>query len=641
MQQRTDIEGLRAYAVLAVILYHFGVPGFSGGFSGVDVFFTISGFLMTSIILRGLTAGNFSFTEFYLSRARRILPALVVLCIALLALGWFWLAPTDYAKLSWHTAGAGGFFSNFIFMHEEGYFDVPSQTKWLLHTWSLSLEWQFYMLYPLLLKLAAAIGKPTRKTFGRTIGGIAVLSLAASIYFTPNAPSQSFFMLPMRAWELAAGGLVYLYAPLLTARGAWVTEIAGLALIVLSAHCFTTLMPWPGTNALLPVAGATLVLAAARDRSWLTGTRVMQAIGGWSYSIYLWHWPIFVALGYLAIKTSLWLGYGIIASFVLGAASYYCIEQPARRYFVSRERAAVGAACAILLLCAAGFFISAHHGFPARVSDAIRTIDAEATDHIPDFTPPCGFNRKTLALTPCIVGDPNHIRWVVWGDSHAGTILSAVETATHDGILYYSTACPTLFDIELKSNSASNHCTAFNREVAAEVAKLPRDVGIIIANRYSLNIKGENEGVKKPWGFIYKDIPDADAQLDPYGLYTDRLTDTLCTIASTHPVYAVAPIPEMGRSVPELMVRAAMIGRPIADVTLPLADYRARNDVALAALAHAHIQCGVHVLDPTKYLCDSSICHGARDGKPLYFDDNHLSESGNKTLVPMFNKLKP
>ena len=641
MQQRSDIQGLRAYAVIAVILFHFSVPGFTGGFAGVDVFFVISGFLMTSIILRGLTAGDFSLPHFYLSRARRIIPALAVLCATLLLLGWFWLAPTDYAKLGRHSTAAAGFFSNFIFMDEEGYFDAPSQSKWLLHTWSLSVEWQFYMLYPLLLKCVARFGKANGKILGRAIIGLAIFSLAASIFLTPNAPAQSFYLLPTRAWELAAGGLVYLYAPALSARSAWVAELTGIALIVLSAHCFTSFMPWPGTNALLPVAGAALLLAAARQRSWLTGTRLAQWVGGCSYSIYLWHWPVYVALGYFAWKTPLWLASGIGASFLLGALSYYFVEHPARRYFATTKRATIGTVCAVLLLCGAGFTISTQHGIPARVSDEVRAIDAVSTDHIPAFAKPCGFDRKTLALTPCVVGDPDRIRWVVWGDSHAGSILSAVAAATHDGILYYSHACSTLFDVELKSKGASNHCTEFNHAVADQVAALPRHVGVIIANRYSVNIKGPNEGVKKPWGFVYKDIPEADAQRDPYGLYTERLTSTLCSITKHHAVYTVGPIPELGRLVPETMVRAAMIGRPLTDVILPLTDYRARNDVALGALTKASKQCGTHLLDPTKYLCDGSVCHGAHHGKPLYFDDNHLSESGNKMLVPMFAKLKP
>ena len=146
---RHDINGLRAWAVMAVVLYHFGVPGFAGGFVGVDVFFVISGFLMTSIIISGLEQGRFSLWSFYLARARRIIPALLVLCISLLVLGWFWLPSADYKMLGTHAATALAFVSNLKFWREAGYFDAASHEKWLLHTWSLSVEWQFYILLPL------------------------------------------------------------------------------------------------------------------------------------------------------------------------------------------------------------------------------------------------------------------------------------------------------------------------------------------------------------------------------------------------------------------------------------------------------------------------------------------------------------
>ncbi len=634
MQLRTDIQGLRAYAVMAVMLYHFGVTGVGGGFIGVDVFFVISGFLMTSIIARGLERGHFSIVDFYLARARRILPALAIVCTSLLLLGWFWLSPSDYAVLGKHTGSAIGFFSNFTFMDEEGYFDAPSKAKWLLHTWSLSVEWQFYVLYPVLLAGVARFSRAPSAAIKRSVWILGGVSLAASAIVTPLASGFAFYMLPTRAWELVAGGLVYLYAPKLRTR---LAEPLGMALILISACFYNTLMPWPSVYALLPVLGAAMVIARAPQHSLLTGNPIAQALGRWSYSVYLWHWPIVVALGYFALKTPLWIGAGIAGSVALGAVSYRLVEQPARHFFVGRARTAWFTLATVAALMAAGFGIAHLHGIPARVSPAVQQIDRESHNGLIPFAEPCGFNRKTLALTTCVLGDKNNIRWVVWGDSHAGSIVSAVQAATNSGVLFYTHACATLFDTELKSKASNNHCTEFNRAVAAQISALPRHVGVVVINRYSVNIKGPNEGVNKPWGFIYTNTPPSG---DPNTAYRLRLSETLCSVAKQRAVVAVSPIPEMGVDVPRTMAHAAMLGEPAPDVTLPRTTYEARNDVALGALEYAAKQCGVRVLDRTPHLCDRALCHGAKDGKPLYFDDDHLSESGNKLLVPMFAKLK-
>lgn len=638
MQQRSDIQGLRAYAVAAVMLYHFGIAGFNGGFIGVDVFFVISGFLMTSIIARGLESGNFSLTGFYLARARRIIPALAMLCASLLVLGWWWLGPADYATLGKHASGAIGFFSNFTFMDEEGYFDAPSQSKWLLHTWSLSVEWQFYLLYPLLLMTIAKWGGASKARFGKALAILGLLSFTASIYVTPNAAASAFYMLPTRAWELVAGGLLYLYPPQLNARHARLAEWSGIALIIASAHLLNTLTQWPGSIAFLPVLGAMLVIAGARQNSWLTGNQAMLAIGRWSYSIYLWHWPIVVGLGYFALTSMSAKIAGLVGAILLGAISYALVEQPARHIFAERKRAARATIATIAIIIAAGTYIDKQDGIASRVPPEVQQMDAEAHNTLPPFAEPCGFNRKTLALKPCVLGDAKNIRWVVWGDSHAGSIVSAVQAATQSGVLYYTHACSALFDTELKSKARGNNCVAFTRKVAEQIAALPKNVGVIVINRYSVNIKGPNEGVNKPWGFIYSNAENLPS--DPHARYTERLTDTLCSVAKSRTLYAVAPIPELGREVPQTMVRSAMAGTSVNDVTIPLADYYARNDVARDALKTVSKRCGIRMLDPVPYLCDKEVCHGARDGKPLYFDDDHLSESGNKELLPLFRQLK-
>ena len=207
---RLDINGLRAWAVVAVVLFHFGLPGVSGGFVGVDVFFVISGFLMTGIIVSALERGSFSLWSFYLARARRIMPALIVLCAAVLLLGWFILMPKEYQPLGRHARESLLFVSNLTYLAEAGYFDTASHEKWLLHTWSLSVEWQFYLLQPLLL-MGIWRFFPSRRAVSNLLLGLALLSLGWSIWLTVDNPNRAFYLLQSRAWALLLGALVYLH----------------------------------------------------------------------------------------------------------------------------------------------------------------------------------------------------------------------------------------------------------------------------------------------------------------------------------------------------------------------------------------------------------------------------------------------
>jgi peptidoglycan/LPS O-acetylase OafA/YrhL len=207
LQFRKDINGLRATAVIAVVLFHFNAPWMPGGFAGVDVFFVISGFLMTGIIFRGIEQENFSILKFYVARANRIIPALAVLCLVLLVFGWF--LPLDYKALAKHVVSSIGFFSNVIYWRESGYFDVASHEKWLLHTWSLSVEWQFYIIYPLVL---VAMRKfMSVKAMKATVLLGTVLGFTFCVIATYKWPNPAYYLLPTRAWQMMIGGVAYLY----------------------------------------------------------------------------------------------------------------------------------------------------------------------------------------------------------------------------------------------------------------------------------------------------------------------------------------------------------------------------------------------------------------------------------------------
>ncbi len=322
MKFRYDINGLRAIAVISVVLFHFKPSALPGGFAGVDVFFVISGFLMTGIIFSGIENNTFKLFKFYVARANRIVPALSIVCISLLVLGWFYFTPIDYQTLGKHVAGSISFLSNIVYLTESGYFDSSSHEKWLLHTWSLSVEWQFYIFYPLIILIL-------KRFFSIESLKIIVIVLTAfsfitSIYVTAYFPELAYYLFPTRAWEMMIGGIAFLYPfrEALNKKNKHL-EIVGLILIVGSCFFVSSGTPWPGYMAFIPVFGAFLVLVSNQQNSKLTNNVVFQSLGRWSYSIYLWHWPVLVFMYYFECRST---GLGVLISVLLGWLSYRFIE---------------------------------------------------------------------------------------------------------------------------------------------------------------------------------------------------------------------------------------------------------------------------------------------------------------------------
>lgn len=324
MQFRTDINGLRAIAVIAVVLFHFNAAWMPGGFAGVDVFFVISGFLMSGIIFRGIEQDNFSLLKFYVARANRIIPALVGLCLILLVFGWFYLNSIDYKALGNHAASSLAFVSNIVYWQESGYFSASSYEKWLLHTWSLSAEWQFYIIYPLLLVVMRKFMSITSMKATVLVG--AILGFIFCIVVTYKWPNSAYYLLPTRAWEMMIGGVAYLYPWTISAQKKQQLEWLGLLLIITSCFFISKDSPWPGYLALFPVAGAFFILQAHRNDSVITNNVIFQKLGTWSYSIYLWHWPLVVAIYYYSLD-DVFIYLGIVLSVLLGFLSNKYIEK--------------------------------------------------------------------------------------------------------------------------------------------------------------------------------------------------------------------------------------------------------------------------------------------------------------------------
>lgn len=319
---RLDINGLRAFAVLSVVLYHFGVPYVSGGFVGVDVFFVISGFLMTGIVLERVD--HKGVLDFYIARFLRIVPALVVVVLALMIFGLFALSTNEFEILSKNSISSLLFYSNNYYAIHSSYFDPSSELNFLLHTWSLSVEWQFYIFYPLLV---IAI-KKLRLPVGISLSVIFAISLAITFMRVTGSREDIFYLLPTRAWEMLAGGLVYM-ASVRYKLPEWSRHCDGygIALIVVAVVMLHSNGYWPSYSTLAPVIGAIIIILSNDQSSILTSNKISQWAGKISYSVYLWHWPIIVVMKYYDIQFSaLNIFLGVITSFILGDISYKVIK---------------------------------------------------------------------------------------------------------------------------------------------------------------------------------------------------------------------------------------------------------------------------------------------------------------------------
>ncbi len=641
---RNDINALRAWAVLAVVFYHFGVPGFSGGFVGVDVFFVISGFLMTGIIVKGLENKSFSLLDFYLARIRRILPGLIGLCAAVLLMGWFLLAPDDYIKMGEHAQDALLFKSNNTFRKEVGYFDALAHDKWLLHTWSLSVEWQFYIVLPLLMYPIWIITKIKKWIFIFFIV-LALVSLISCINKTSVDSAKAFYMLKYRSWEMIFGGLVYFCSEnnLFNFNKMRALFYAGVLLIIYSILFIDAEDNWPGYLAFIPVLGASLVVFSSEKNILVNRFLFFQWIGDRSYSIYLWHWPVVVLLTYFQKSGSIeWVFIGIVFSLILGNFSYIFIESPSRKSGGKNKFLPV---MLIVVMCAVVYLVAGYVvkflGFPMRVDNQVIQISDEQRNTVKDFRNCIYGDDKKLGALSCVLGGDS-ISAIVIGDSHAGAVATAVHSATHqdDAGVYVWTraACPFINGVTAKIRT---DCDAYAPWVFDKLKKEPKNIPVVLITRSSLYVFGGNEGVignklKKPPVFFDKpyDFPSPEFLKE----FKDRSISTICELASDRKLYLVRPIPEMKFSVPQIMARHKMMGIE-GRVSISMDEYKSRHQFILDLQDEAKARCGVEILDPVPYLCDEDSCYGDLNGRPLYSDDDHLSEFGNKVLVPMFSRI--
>lgn len=620
---RYDINGLRAIAVIAVVIFHFDPSWLPGGFAGVDVFFVISGFLMTSIIFRGFEKSSFSLIKFYIARANRIIPALAMLCLTVLLAGWFLLFPEEYEALGKHAASSITFISNFIYWQEAGYFDAASHEKWLLHTWSLAVEWQFYLIYPLiLLALKPLLG------IDKLRHGVLVMTLALLIFSIATSalwPSASYYLLATRSWELLAGGLVYLYPVNLHKNAARGVAWAGILLIGLAYAIVDATYPWPGTWAIVPVLGTAMVIMAGVQNSWLTNNWVFQPLGRWSYSIYLWHWPL-VVFGY-RYDIAYWWVAGITLSVLFGFLSYRFIENI--RWQRIESLTAVWRAKPVwigALAMVAGLTIMTQQGLSGRFTPDMQSLLASMRPS--PYREQCHIDEYDNPRNACEYENEN-VTWAVFGDSHSVELAYALAKRLdeqNEGVKHYtfSGCAPSL----LQENGTSR-CTRWYKEAVADIISDNRIDSVLINHRYSWTLFGDH----------IPDYPAVPADADPER--TARILqsfDAAINKLASHKsqVVIMYPVPEIARTVPLLVASNDLFNESTDQVIgTSKAYYQKRNAVILKHLNSANYPDNVKVIRPGDTWCDKAKCYAVNGGKALYFDSNHPSVYGAQALISL------
>ena len=432
---RNDINGLRAYAIVFVVLYHFNIPLFKAGFIGVDVFFVISGFLMTKIIASGLIQHNFHFGAFFASRFIRIIPPVILLVLAVFFINLFILTPVELREYAKYSIKALSFTSNFSLLKDaNNYFSSVGQENLLLHTWSLSVEWQFYLIYPFILWIGFKFTQSLKK-ITLLVAALFILSLAACIVMTERNQFYAFYMLVTRAWEMLAGGLVFLFkAGANKAAASAAPFYAGVLALLMSLILFDDRIAWPGYCAALTVAGTALIIYAERQASFLFSGKWLSLIGLSSYSIYLWHWPVRYFLYYAGTKLgTFYTVCAVMLSFAIGLLSYFVLEKRLFSWFKSKKRlTSMTVIClSLAVMISVSDFTRKSSGFPWRGGVSYMA----AIEHLALPNPKNGWCFYTIASTPSLTvgkeGVECHIgateeggkKALLFGDSYAGQYL--------------------------------------------------------------------------------------------------------------------------------------------------------------------------------------------------------------------------
>ena len=619
---RSDIQGLRALAVVPVVLFHAFPETLPGGFVGVDIFFVISGYLITRILHEELREDRFSIAGFYVRRVKRLFPALYLMLAVSMLLGLVMLPPDELRELARTCLATIGFVANFLFHDLSGYFDGQSELKPLLHTWSLAVEEQFYLVFPLAL-LGAYRLRP--RWLPAMLWAAAGLSLAWSVYQLGQEPSKAFYYPWPRAFELLIGAIVAVRAiPGISndsVRNG--LSLLGLILIVGSLWLLSEKQPFPGFAALPPCIGAALILAAGEDRPSLggrmIGVRPLVLIGSLSYSLYLWHWPALAFGRYMVLRplTPAEAAAAVVVAVALAWASWRYVELPVLRWRAPHRPVLIAGAATMAAGAAAAAFVVMTHGLPQRLDPLGRSMVAASRDSS-GFRAACHSGEHDVIAyhSLCAFGDKSVTPSVaVWGDSFGAELVVAMgeRMATEKRSVLQITAsgCPPALGYTAPQRPA---CQAYNAARLDELRDDPRIREIVLVVNYL--------------GFM------DDTPVQQTSLLDGVERSAMALHAAGKQVKLVYTIPRMPFVAPTALAMERLRGLDPAGFGQDRADFDRRDAMVTARLDRIVRETGAGRIVPAQRLCTDRLCPAYLPGPGvLYFDHAHLSIAGARYLL--------
>jgi peptidoglycan/LPS O-acetylase OafA/YrhL len=658
---RPHIDGLRALAVLLVVGFHAFPSVVEGGFVGVDVFFVISGFLISGIIFAGLDQGAFSFWQFYARRIRRIFPALLLVMAACFAFGWFAMLADEYKQLGKHLAAGAGFISNLTLWQESGYFDSAADTKPLLHLWSLGIEEQFYMLWPLALWAAYRV----RASRLALCLALIAASFALNVAYVHSNPVAAFYSPGTRFWELLAGSVLAYFAtpagkPLLrrvvppSSRSASTLHaFIGLALLAVAVATVTRTHAFPGWWALLPVLGTCFILAAGSD-AWFNrvvlSNRVMVGIGLISYPLYLWHWPllVFARLAEYNGAPPWPIRLAAVAlSVLLAWLTYIVIERPLRFGRPTTARLA-GLCVAMLAIGLAGYHAYRHDGFVLRAANAKVALFADILSpprtRITNDSCEKLLGRQPVPGAVCLAKSA-HPAMLIVGDSHAMAFNSAAATGRSalDTVLLAGHGCLPFISYQNygpQDNRSAKKCYEVTGEALAMAKALESIRTVVLVSRGPLYFSGRGFGMEESdvrWrGWTVEPVKPAAPMSSQQAFVEGYVEVSKRFLALGQKVVFVIDVPEFGIN-PEVCIA----NRPVAfrNQSLPscvlsraVVDARQKEYRQLVAQIQAQVP-GLLVYDTRDVFCNEVSCASKDSSEVYFYDNNHVNLSGSAKLL--------
>lgn len=649
MQYRRDIDGLRALAVLPVILFHAGFEVFKGGFIGVDVFFVISGYLITGLILDEKQQGRFSLLRFYQRRARRILPALLTVLLLCIPCAWLWMPPSQHLLFSENLIAIIAFVSNVFLWRSSGYFAPSAHENPLLHTWSLSVEEQYYFVFPLMLLALWRLG---RRWLGLAITLMLLGSLALADYASYRAPGGTFYLIPSRAWELLAGSLLALIVSRRPLPENTALSSLGLGMILLSYGLFDDGDRWPALPALLPILGSVLTVGFTGPTTLtyrLLASRPLVFIGLISYSAYLWHQPIFAfaRLQAAAPVSPVVMGGLAVASLLVAWLSWKVIETPFRRQTIPLPgwgQLALALGCSAILV-ATGFIGYQANGFPDRFSipDSVyESMKRPAREAV------CFGFADTATVEPwkCALGVPgDKTDFFVLGDSHALSLLDAFDSIARaenlSGEFTAISGCTPLLGIHaLRPDQGEHNCHDLN-ERTFQYIKARQIKTLYLVARWT----GSTDNVFAGGTSYIATSPDGSKSLETSrAAFQSGLAET---IRRYHEIgtrlVVIRQIPHQPGNPTDIYLRLPRNGDQQAYLTA--ASVTAETHAATQSFvdnlfrsASQQATDGLRYEDLSSSLC-SDHCLIGTPTESYYYDDHHLGAAGSKRVTPALRAI--